>query len=81
MGHADNPLEGIEVTGPVRAEVFMVWLNRDRIEIAGPDGARAWIVQLDEVEHPVEAVDRIVRGLIGAPSSSIRPRGGGMARR
>jgi hypothetical protein len=67
MGHADNPLEGIEVTGPVRAEVFMVWLNRDRIEIAGPDGARAWIVQLDEVEHPVEAVDRIVRGLIGAP--------------
>ena len=44
-----------------------MWLNRDRIEIAGPDGARAWIVQLDDVEHPVQTVDRIVRGLVGAP--------------
>lgn len=62
-----NPLDGIEVMGPVRAEIFMVRLHADRIEITGPDGPGAWIVQLDEREHPVESVDRIVRGLVGQP--------------
>lgn len=62
-----NPLDGIDVSGPVRAEIFQIWLNADRIEITGPDGPRAWVIELDEFEHPVEAVDRIVRGLVGPP--------------
>ena len=74
-----NPLDGIDVTGPVRAEIFLIWLNADRIEITGPDGPRAWLVELDEVEHPVEAVDRIVHDLVGPPllvhSSSWRREG------
>ena len=58
---------GWGVEGPVRAEVFMVWLNIDRLELTGPDGAVPWILQLAEGEDPVEAVDRIVSGLVGPP--------------
>jgi hypothetical protein len=64
--HVPGP-EGIDVVGPVRADVYLVWLNGDGIEITGPDGPQPWIIQLDEVEHPVEAVERIVAGLVGPP--------------
>jgi hypothetical protein len=60
-------LDGIDVVGPVRGEIFVVWLDEDQIAITGPDGPRAWIVQLEDAEHPVEAVDRIVRNLLGPP--------------
>lgn len=56
-----------DVDGPVRAEVYLVWLNGDRLELTGPDGPVPWIVQLEDVEHPVEVVDRIVNGLVDAP--------------
>lgn len=56
-----------DVEGPVRAEVFMIWLNGDRLELTGPDGPAPWILQLADSEHPVEAVDRIVSGLVGPP--------------
>jgi hypothetical protein len=59
--------EGIDVVGPVRADVYLVWLHGDQIEITGPDGPKPWIVQLDETEHPVAAVERIVAGLVGPP--------------
>lgn len=45
----------------------MVWLNTDHLELTGPDGATPWILQLDEGEDPVEAVERIVSGLVGPP--------------
>jgi hypothetical protein len=56
-----------EVEGPVRGEIFLVWLNGDRLELTGPDGPVPWIVQLDDVEHPVSAAQRIVNGLVGEP--------------
>lgn len=56
-----------DVEGPVRAEIFLVWLNGVQPELTGPDGAVPWVVQLEEVEHPVEVVDRIVTGLVGPP--------------
>jgi hypothetical protein len=59
--------EGIDVVGPIRADVYLVWLNADHVEITGPDGARPWIVQLDETEHPLAAIERIVAGLVGPP--------------
>jgi hypothetical protein len=69
-----------DVEGPVRAEIFLVWLNGDRLELTGPDGPVPWLVQLEDVEHPVEVVDRIVRGLVGEPivvhSTSWRREGG-----
>jgi hypothetical protein len=58
---------GWDVDGPVRAEIFLVWLNGDRPELTGPDGPVPWVVQLEDVEHPVEVVDRIVTGLAGPP--------------
>jgi hypothetical protein len=60
-------LDGFDIVGPVRGEIFMVWLHDDRIEITGPDGPRAWMVQLDDAEHPVGAVERIVHDFVGPP--------------
>lgn len=67
--HADKAVElgPIDVVGPLRAEIFVVWLDGERIAITGPDGARPWAVQLDDVEHPVETVERIVTGTVGMP--------------
>lgn len=59
--------DGIEVEGPVQAEVFVVWLNRDHLELTGPCGAAPWLIELGDVEHPVEVVDRIVRDVVGPP--------------
>jgi hypothetical protein len=57
-----------DVEGPVRAEIFLVWLNGRRLELTGPDGPTPWIVQLDDAEHPVEVVERIVTGIVGPPA-------------
>jgi hypothetical protein len=59
--------DGWDVEGPVRAEVFLVTLDGERLELTGPDGPVPWILQLAEGEDPVEAVERIVSGLVGTP--------------
>jgi hypothetical protein len=59
--------DGIDVEGPVQAEVFVVWLNADHLELTGPCGAAPWMLELGEVEHPVAVVDRIVRNVVGPP--------------
>ena len=56
-----------DVEGPVQAEVFVLWLDGDRILLTGPDGPQPWILQLGETDHPVEIVDRIVRDVVGRP--------------
>jgi hypothetical protein len=56
-----------DVTGPVQAEIFVIWLNEDHLELTGPCGAAPWYVELGATEHPVEVVDRIVRNVLGAP--------------
>jgi hypothetical protein len=58
---------GWDVDSPVQAEVFVVWLDDDRIQLTGPDGPQPWILQLGPTEHPVEVVDRIVRDVVGVP--------------
>ena len=58
----------LDVEGPVQAEVFVVWLNGDRPELTGPDGAAPWIIELASAEHPVDIVARIVRDVIGGAS-------------
>lgn len=58
---------GYDVDGPVRAEVFVVWLHDDRLELTGPCGAAPWHLQLGADDHPVEVVDRIVRDVVGEP--------------
>jgi hypothetical protein len=59
--------EGWDVDGPIQAEVFVVWLNGDRLELTGPCGAAPWILELGATDHPVEVVDRIVRDVVGEP--------------
>jgi hypothetical protein len=58
---------GWDVDGPIVAEVFVVWLNDDRLELTGPCGAAPWLIELGRTDHPVEVVDRIVRDVVGAP--------------
>jgi len=59
--------EGWDVDSPVQAEVFVVWLNGDHLELTGPCGAAPWILELGATDHPVEVVDRIVRDVVGQP--------------
>jgi hypothetical protein len=59
--------EGLDVEGPVRAELFVVWLHDGRLELTGPCGAAPWLVEVAEEQHPVEVVTRIVRDVIGDP--------------
>lgn len=59
--------KGFDVVGPVQAEVFVVWLNDDHLELTGPCGAAPWIIELGETDHPVEVVDRVVRDVVGEP--------------
>lgn len=58
---------GWDVDSPVQAELFVIWLHGDRIQLTGPDGPGAWHLQLGSTEHPVEVVDRIVRDVVGPP--------------
>jgi hypothetical protein len=59
--------DGLDVEGPVQAEVFVVWLAGDHLELTGPCGAAPWLIEIGEVDHPVEVVDRMVRDAIGPP--------------
>lgn len=58
---------GWDVDSPVQAEVFVVWLDGDQLQLTGPDGPQPWLLQLGPAEHPVEVVDRIVRDVVGPP--------------
>ena len=59
--------DGLDVQGPVQAEVFVVWLAGDHLELTGPCGAAPWLIELGATDHPVDVVTRIVREEIGEP--------------
>ena len=56
-----------DVEGPVQAEVFVLWLHDDRIELTGPCGSDPWLIEVGADEHPLDVVSRVVRDVIGAP--------------
>jgi hypothetical protein len=56
-----------DVEGPVQAEIFVVWLAGDHLELTGPCGAAPWVVELGSADHPVEVVSRLVRDSAGEP--------------
>jgi hypothetical protein len=58
---------GWDVESPVQAEVFVVWLRDDHLELTGPCGAAPWMLELGATDHPVAVVDRIVRDVVGEP--------------
>ena len=53
--------------GPVQAEIFVVWLNGDHLELTGPCGAAPWYMEVGATEHPVEVVNQLVRNALGSP--------------
>jgi hypothetical protein len=59
--------DGFDVEGPVQAEVFVVWLAGDHLELTGPCGPAPWLIELAPTDHPVEVVTRIVRDVVGEP--------------
>jgi len=56
-----------DVQGPVQAEVFVVWLAGDHLELTGPCGAAPWLIELGADDHPVDVVTRIVSAEVGVP--------------
>ena len=60
-------LPPFDVEGPIQAEVFVVWLRDDHLELTGPCGAAPWLIELGADDHPVVVVDRLVRNVIGEP--------------
>ena len=58
---------GIDVTGPVLAEVFVVALVDEHLRLTGPCGAAPWLIEVAAADHPMEVVARIVRETIGEP--------------
>lgn len=59
--------DGFDVQGPVQAEVFVVWLSGDHLELTGPCGAAPWLLEIGAADHPVDVVTRIVTDVIGDP--------------
>ena len=70
--------DGFDVEGPVQAELFVVWLAGDHLELTGPCGPAPWLLELGPTDHPVEVVTRIVRDMSVSLCSSTRPRGDGI---
>jgi hypothetical protein len=56
-----------EVEGPVQAEVFVIWLAGQHLELTGPCGSAPWLIEVGAHEHPVEAVTRMIRDVVGEP--------------
>jgi hypothetical protein len=59
--------DGFAVGGAVRAEVFVIWLNGDDLELTGPCGPAPWLIELEATDHPVEIVGELVRDNVGKP--------------
>ena len=59
--------DGFDVQGPVQAEVLVIWLAGDHIELTGPCGAAPWLIELGADDHPVDVVTRIVSDEVGVP--------------
>ena len=53
---------------PLRAEIIVVWLNGETLELTGPTGAQPWVLDIDAADHPTDVVDRAVRQRVGEPT-------------
>lgn len=60
-----TPMTGIDIEGPVQAEVFVLALGRDGLTLTGPCGAAPWLIEVGASDHPLDAVTRIARDALG----------------
>lgn len=68
----------LDVAGPVQAEVFVVWLNGEQLELTGPCGAAPWIIELESGAAAVHVVvpmrmpiARRTRRIVGGPMLAV----------
>jgi len=55
------------VEGPVQAEVFVIWLAGDHLELTGPCGSAPWLIEVGADQHPLDVVARMVGEVVGPP--------------
>jgi hypothetical protein len=53
--------------GPVQAEVFVVRMRSDRLELTGPCGPAPWYIESHDEDDPMEVVRRLSTNLMGPP--------------
>ena len=53
--------------GPIQAEVFVVRMRGDRLELTGPCGPAAWYIESHDGDDPMEVVKRLSTNLMGPP--------------
>ncbi len=63
----DDPLAGIDIEGPIQAEVFVLALTHEGIVLSGPCGAAPWYIETIPSDHPVDIVTRLVADVFGEP--------------
>lgn len=54
----------LDIEGPVRGEVFVVFEKGGEIFLTGPDGPRGWLIETHGREHPMEEIKRTVSDLL-----------------
>lgn len=54
----------LDIAGPVRGEVFVVFERERQIFLGGPDGPQAWLIETHGAENPMEEVRRTAAGLL-----------------
>jgi hypothetical protein len=74
-------VQGLDVEGPVQAEVFVLFRDGDQLRLTGPCGADPWYLEVGADEDPMAVVAAAVRRVIGEPvvvhsTSWRRDRGG-----
>ena len=60
-------LPGLDVEGPVQAEVFVLWLDGQTPRLTGPCGPEPWYLEVGAQEDPLSVVASAVRRVIGEP--------------
>jgi len=60
-------LEPWGTEGPVQAEVFVVRMRGDRLELTGPCGPDPWYIESHDEDDPMEIVKRLSTNLMGPP--------------
>lgn len=56
----------IDITGPVRAEVFVVAHDDEAILLTGPCGAAPWEIETHGTDHPVDLVRSMADRVLGS---------------
>jgi len=62
---ADVP--GLDVDGPVQAEVFLLWLDNGAVALTGPCGAEPWYLHVDAGGDPLAVVEAALVRVVGQP--------------